>query len=313
MDIRPLSNNGAHCVVEVVGLDPDMLKDAEIRQRLYDLWVWNGVVVFRGLSGADVQLEISRICGDLQQHPVRESWVDGHPDLINLRYTPEDGSVYEVDGKLVGAYLPWHSDLVYVDKINHGGVLRPVEPAREGGATGFIDQIASYDRLPARLRERIESLDVIYKMNFFSEQARFGPRPTRRVRAGNSILRPMQRQHEYPRVLHPMVYTQTETGRKVLNVSPWFAVGIQGMENADGDALLEEVIGYCTDESYAYFHQWKADDMVLWDNWRVLHCATGVDPDSRRWMQRTTILGDYALGRVEGASAKMDESLAISI
>jgi taurine dioxygenase len=45
---------------------------------------------------------------------------------------------------------------------------------------------------------------------------------------------------------------------------------------------------------------------VLWDNWRVLQCATGVPPDQTRVMQRTTIRGDYALGRkLDGAAQGM--------
>jgi taurine dioxygenase len=36
---------------------------------------------------------------------------------------------------------------------------------------------------------------------------------------------------------------------------------------------------------------------MLWDNWRTLHCCTGVPPEQTRVMQRTTISGDYALGR----------------
>jgi len=41
--------------------------------------------------------------------------------------------------------------------------------------------------------------------------------------------------------------------------------------------------------------------MVLWDNWRMLHCACGVPPEEKRIMRRTTIVGDYGLGRREGA------------
>ena len=39
--------------------------------------------------------------------------------------------------------------------------------------------------------------------------------------------------------------------------------------------------------------------MVLWDNWRMLHCATGTPADETRLMERTTIGGDYGLGRIE--------------
>ena len=38
--------------------------------------------------------------------------------------------------------------------------------------------------------------------------------------------------------------------------------------------------------------------MVLWDNWRAMHCATGVPPGTARVIHRTTIAGDTILGRV---------------
>jgi taurine dioxygenase len=48
-----------------------------------------------------------------------------------------------------------------------------------------------------------------------------------------------------------------------------------------------------------YFHAWKPTDMVIWDNWRVLHEACGCHPDEDRVVHRTTIKGDYGLGRFE--------------
>jgi taurine dioxygenase len=39
--------------------------------------------------------------------------------------------------------------------------------------------------------------------------------------------------------------------------------------------------------------------MVIWDNWRMLHMATGCEPKYDRIMHRTTIKGDYGLGRWE--------------
>jgi alpha-ketoglutarate-dependent taurine dioxygenase len=47
-------------------------------------------------------------------------------------------------------------------------------------------------------------------------------------------------------------------------------------------------------------HDWKPTDMVIWDNWRVLHAVEGCDPKYERRMQRTTIKGDYGLGYFEG-------------
>jgi taurine dioxygenase len=83
----------------------------------------------------------------------------------------------------------------------------------------------------------------------------------------------------------------------MLNFSPWYATGIEGMDQAEADSILVSLVPYATDETSAYYHEWQGDEMVLWDNWRMLHCACGVQADKFRHMQRTTITGDYGVGR----------------
>ena len=43
--------------------------------------------------------------------------------------------------------------------------------------------------------------------------------------------------------------------------------------------------------------------MLIWDNWRVLHSVSGSAPEEGRCMHRTTIEGDYGLGRFEAVSS----------
>ncbi len=38
--------------------------------------------------------------------------------------------------------------------------------------------------------------------------------------------------------------------------------------------------------------------MILWDNWRAMHCSTDTAPGVKRVIHRTTIMGDARLGRV---------------
>ena len=290
----------------VHGLTRGDLDDAETGEALRALWIEKGVLHFTGLDGTEALVALSRIFGNLERHMFKESWVDGFPELVNIKYWRGNGSVYEVAGQERGGFLPWHSDLIYSDKINRGGILRAVDiPAHGDGRTGFIDRIPAYETLPDDLKRRIEGLHVVYAMDLNIEHMRFGkPDGARLIELAPSALRIMAREYSYPRILHPMVFEQPETGRKVLNVSPWFALGIYEMGGPEGEALLAEVIAHCTEAAPRYFHEWRAGDMVLWDNWRTLHCATGVDPDDRRVMQRTTITGDYALGRkLDGASA----------
>ena len=96
------------------------------------------------------------------------------------------------------------------------------------------------------------------------------------------------------------VWTRS-TGQRVLHVSPWMAKGIQGREDPEGDALLAEVCDAIVEaaEELSYFHRWEPTDMVIWDNWRCLHRVSGMAPEHNRCMHRTTIAGDYGLGRFE--------------
>ena len=290
----------------VYGLERADLQDEGTRQRLRDLWIDKGVLLFRdGDSTREMQCELSAVFGKLQPFPFKESRSDDHPDLVQIKYRPEDGSCYEIDGKLIGGWIPWHSDLVYTDTINHGGILRPVRLPAHGGETGFADQIAAYDRLPDDLKAKIEDLHVVYNMDLNYANLKFAkPERIRFVRGAKSFMNIVRRAYQYPRVIHPMVFTQAETGRKVLNVSPGFADGIYEMGGPEGEQLLAQVVEYCIDPAYSYYHKWQADDMVLWDNWRTLHQAAGVPAEDTRVMQRTTISGDYALGRkLDGGTA----------
>jgi taurine dioxygenase len=310
LDVRPLGD-GVPFGATVVGLTCDRLSDERIRRSLRDLWIDKGVLLFRGgESSPEIQLALSRCFGALEPHPFPESRLEGEPDLVKIKYYPEDGSQYEIDGEQRGGWLAWHSDLIYTHRINHGGILRPLQLPRRHGQTGFLCQIAGYERLPQSLRERVEGLHVVYEVAINMARhsfSKYGKIELKRLAASAAKIE--QRRFSYPRVIHPMVFTQPETGRKVLNVSPAFAAGIYELGGPDGDALLEEVVAIGTDPSLAYFHEWQEDDMVLWDNWRTLHCAAGVELDDTRVMARTTIAGDYALGRplgLDGPAADFD-------
>lgn len=300
-DVAPLAP-GLPFGATVSGLARNALGEPAVRQALHELWIDKGVILFRdGEESREMQLELSRVFGPLEQHVFRETHAEGEEELTKIKFYPGDGSYYDIGGELLGSYLPWHSDLIYTHRINHGGILRPVELPERAGRTGFVDQIAAWERLPADIQARIDGLHVVYEVEVDMSQQRFAsPGDIRLVRMAKSGASIETRKFTYPRVIHPMVFTQAETGRKVLNVSPAFALGIYEMGAAEGDALLREVIASCTDPAYAYLHEWRMGDMLLWDNWRVLHSFTGVPPEATRVMERTTISGDYALGRPLG-------------
>jgi taurine dioxygenase len=288
--------------VVVNGFKPDSLDDESVRNELYDLWIDKGLIVFRETDGLETQLKLSEVFGECEVHPLLQQADMPHENKISVNIVESEGAIFEVDGEERAGWLDWHKDSIYTDTINHGGLLWSVTVPERGGDTGFIDQIAAYDALPNDLKERCENLNVIYRYSLDGTDCRFSNWPVRRVSLNDFQKSTTEHYLERPRVMHPMVYTQEHTGRKVINVSPWFADGIEGMENEEGDRLLREVIAHVTHPERIYFHKWVPGEMILWDNWRMLHCATGTPVGMKRHMRRTTIFGDYALGREEQAT-----------
>ena len=101
---------------------------------------------------------------------------------------------------------------------------------------------------------------------------------------------------DWPPVVHPLVYVQEQTGRKALNLSPRFARSILGIPKHRSDELLTLLSNHLWD-SPSYHHKWSEGEMVLWDNWRMLHRVTPAPFEEVRIVERTTLDGDYGLGR----------------
>jgi taurine dioxygenase len=251
---------------------------------------------------------LSTVFGPLKDHPSKAvARADGDDLLgvIEMRHEPHDPGAVLVGGRLLSQWLPWHFDHCYNDQLNRAGVLRAVEVPPVGGLTGFVDGIALYDAISPPLRDQIEGETVIYAMDVIMENLRFGrPADFVDVEPAAQATAVMTEFADRPRALHPAVWTRS-TGQKVLHVSPWMAKGLEGREDPEGEALLaavcDEIVAAA--DALCYFHQWQPTDMVIWDNWRCLHRVSGMSPEHTRCMHRTTIEGDYGLGRFEAAPA----------
>jgi len=226
---------------------------------------------------------------------------DSMPGVIQIRQPPNSGNVVELAGKRLSNWLPWHFDHCYNNELNRAGILRSVAIAAEGGRTGFADGIALYKAFPPELLAWIEGKEILYTLDTQYDTMRFGRRKDFAVIERKKMAPGFEESaRAMPRAIHPAVWTRA-SGEKILHVSPWMSVGIVDAESPEGDALLEAVcqeINHLADVN-SYHHQWRPTDMVIWDNWRVLHAVSGHPPSLERTMYRTTIKGDYGLGRFE--------------
>jgi taurine dioxygenase len=305
LEVAPV-REGLSFGVKIRGVTRENSADPAIREQVNALFEKEGLIIFEGVEpSGQMHVALSDIFGPLKDHPspaVPRVDQDGMPGVIDMDCKPHEPGIVVLDGRELAQWLPWHFDHAYNNELNRAGVLRSIHVPPEEGLTGFMDGIALYNALSPQLREKIEGRNVLYRMNVILENLRFGrPEGFKVLSEKPSADAVMDAAKDTPRAVHPAVWTR-KTGEKVLHVSPWMAEGIEGDETEEGDALLDAVCReiFALGEKHSYFHQWKPTDMVIWDNWRVLHAVSGNEPQYGRRMQRTTIKGDYGLGYFEG-------------
>jgi len=277
-EIRPL---GAALGAEVIGLDLDQPLSADDFRRIHRAHLDHHVVVFRDQRITPAQqIAFSRRFGPLQIHVLHQFQLADHPEILIVSNVLKDGKPIGLGD--AGHF--WHSDLSYKETPSLGSLLHAIELPAEGGDTLFANMHAAYDGLPAALKQKIEGLTAehTYLARYAELQKRSPWRPN---------LTPEQIAQVKP-VVHPVVRTHPETGRRALFVSEHFTTKIVGLPDDESRALLDELFAHSVRPEYVYRHQWREHDLVFWDNRSLLHLAAGTPDHLRRVMFRTTIEGD---------------------
>jgi taurine dioxygenase len=160
----------------------------------------------------------------------------------------------------------------YVPAPFLGGSLHALEVAQGVSATRFANGFRAYERLPEKLRRRIEGLNAL---NVRERVA------TRRNRLTDMEPKDLC-------TLHPIVGRQKGTGRPYLFVNQSMTAYVVGLSEPESDALIEELLSYLYPEEHVYEHTWKTGDIVIWDNLAVQHARKAVSGGART-LQRVTI------------------------
>lgn len=290
----------------VSGVNWDNLYDEGQREELRQLFVDRGLIVFEDMEPSPkMQVALSKVFGPLKDHPTKSTArADPNldPGIIDMHRPPlKDPSrvtgLTEVNGKMLASYIPWHFDHSYNDELNYAGVLCSVIASPVDGRTGFADGIEIFKALDPATVSKIENLSAIYTLDVRLSQMRFG-RNFKTSWDSKNLAGLIAEAAIFPRAIHPMIWTRP-TGEKVAHFCGFSADGIEGHEDPEGDAVFEAALQEMYRKINPYWHAWRPTDLVIWDNHRMLHAVEGCDPKYERQMHRTTIKGDYGLGRFE--------------
>ena len=153
----------------------------------------------------------------------------------------------------------WHMDGTSYDMPGKATLLKCEVAPSEGGDTGFASLFAAWDALPAERKRELEGLRVLHYMA--SVGRRMYKAPTAEDFARWDAV--------FPPTEHPLVWHQ-KSGRTSLLIGAT-AGDIPGMAEAEGRALLEELVEWATAPRFTYRHKWHKGDLVIFNNPGLLH------------------------------------------
>jgi len=268
--------------VEVRGLDPSEPVNDTDHKALHTAWREHLVLVVRGHALTDKQLiAFSEVFGELDPpgpNPYGAPFLEKHPELNVISNVVEDGKHI---GGLGASEAVWHADMTYQDLPPKAGVLHALELPDSGGDTYFANMIEAFESLPDDLKQRIEGRVAIHDGAHNS---------TGQLRKGYEEITDVR---QTPGARHPLVRTDPDTGRKALFLGRRPHCYIVGLEVEKSEALLDALWEHAAQPRFAYAHQWRVADTLIWNNLCLLHRRDDFDDSARRIMHRAQISGDH--------------------
>ncbi|MEO6378409.1 MAG: TauD/TfdA family dioxygenase [Caulobacteraceae bacterium] len=277
MQINPLHPLFA---AEIIGLDTSAPVTPETIKAVEDAMAEYAVCVIRDASLKDEdQIRFSQAFGSIEMPPAPEA--SRRPnvarELFDVTNLDANGDIAptKMDAKTQAILDGFHTDSPFNTLPTKWSLLLGHIVPPEGANTNYIDTRAVYRDLPQAMKDRIEGLVAVHDL--------FDGFAVRGVTFGSEAMR-----KQYPSMSYPLVRTSAN-GRKALYLG-WHAVGIAGLGEAEGAALLGELYAFATQEKYIYSHKWRQGDLVIWDNRCSMHAATPYDRNRyKRDCRRITI------------------------
>ena len=276
----------------ITGIDLNRL-GGQAWRAVEDAFLEYAVLVFPAQHlGADAQVAFGKRFGAIEL--LREDGIEA-PLFSNKKL---DGTLLQPDDfrfKVLSGNEGWHMDSTYMPLSAKAGLLSAVEVPASGGETEFADMRAAYDALDAATRDRIAGLSAYHSL--YASQAKIGHLVD--TGAGYGY-------HDKGAPIRPLVKTHPVTGRKALQIARHI-YRIPGMDDADAQALIDDLLQRACQPPRVYRHRWQAGDLLVWDNRCALHRARPYDRAEPRVLQATRIAGDPA---TELAATAPDERAA---
>ena len=248
------------------------------------------VLVFREQNITDdQQLAFTRHFGEIESYTTaghirrREEHRLG-PGIADFSNLDKDGRIMSAEDRVwffkLGDRL-WHSDSSFRPVPAKYSLLSGRVIPSWGANTEFADMRAAYDALDERTKAEVEDLVCEHSLIYSREAIGFTDLTPEEIAAFRAVRQPLVRTHPVTR-------------RKSLFLAA-HAGAIVGWTIPEARMFLRDLTEHATQREFVYSHEWRPNDLVMWDNRQTMHRARRFDHNEVRDVRRTTLGGDAPL------------------
>ncbi len=272
--------------IEVVPLSPALgaeIRGVDLRAPLDDETIriirkaWNDHIVIR-LRGQEMseedQVRFGETFGPLNRSAKKRAHHNAaNPAIMLISNIRENGQLI---GALPDGEMHFHTDQSHQETPCSGTMLYALEVPSTGGDTLFANCYTAYETLSDEMKQRLAGKRALHAYDYDNASTRRG-----------TVLK-----EGVPHAVHPVVRTHPETGRKALYVNRLMTLRIEDVDSQESEEILQTLFDHIEQPAFVWGQQWKAGDVVLWDNRCSVHARTDFSATERRLMRRVTILGE---------------------
>ncbi len=276
---------------EVVGLDISRPLDGSTLARVKDAFQEHHLLCFRDqVLNDDEFVAFSTQFGPLEEFPeadkTKEKIEVYHVANVSLDGEHLDPTDHQVTYQRNNAR--WHTDSSYRYTPSLASLLYGIEVLPDGapgGETGFSNMLKAYAALSEDVKQRLDPLHQVHSYGC--------------IRRLEPTLPPMSavERDALPPVTHPVIRVHPDRGyQRSLYFTSNTSLEIGGGTHEEGKSLHQWLVDYVGQDEFCYYHRWRKNDLVMWDNRVLLHRAIEYDTSKhRRVLRRTTVAGNTAI------------------
>jgi len=253
-------------LTEIFGVEVYDFNLAEITRNdgfpeLRSLFEEHSAILFRHQNLTDeAQLQLAKMFGPLEDRAA-ETRKPGEPVGVSpvSNITPDGDVTAEMDMHTLHlkANQLWHIDSTFMPTPAICNILKANVVTDVGGETEIASTRAAWAVMPESLKVRIRG--KICSHNY--------------TRSRETISKELAKSamfNKWPPQRWPAIWVNPVNGKEALYIASHI-FEVEGMQQSDGERLIDELMEYSTQPRFVYSHQWAVGDVLIWDQRAVMH------------------------------------------